>query len=204
MLRLTNRLLQRKQMVRRRLLCDTLTPQVVDVLHPTRANVAKDELRDRLATMYKARWRALVITLTRAQVPKDVVIIYGFKTVFGGGRSSGFGLIYDSKEALKLEPHYRLVRVRRLALVAAAGRLLCASALALWRWDLRSLELDTDSRPVRHGAEEGADGAEAPKGAEGATRSHPTRLTPAEPGEEVPRNGQEEGQVRCGLLVARH
>ena len=72
---LTNRLLQRKQMV-------------VDVLHPTRANVSKDELRDKLAAMYKA--------------PKDQVIVFGFRTQFGGGKSTGFALIYDSKEALKV------------------------------------------------------------------------------------------------------
>jgi len=82
---LTNRLLQRKQMV-------------VDVLHPTRANVSKDELRDKLAAMYKA--------------PKDQVIVFGFRTQFGGGKSTGFALIYDSKEALKFEPRHRLIKVR--------------------------------------------------------------------------------------------
>ncbi|KAM0752068.1 hypothetical protein T439DRAFT_324159 [Meredithblackwellia eburnea MCA 4105] len=81
---LTNRLLQRKQMV-------------VDVLHPTRANVSKDELRDKLAALYKA--------------PKDQVICFGFRTQFGGGKSTGFALVYDSKEALKFEPRYRLIRV---------------------------------------------------------------------------------------------
>ncbi|ORY41752.1 ribosomal protein L23/L15e core domain-containing protein [Leucosporidium creatinivorum] len=80
---LTNRLLQRKQMV-------------VDVLHPTRANVSKDELRDKLSAMYKA--------------PKDQVIVFGFRTQFGGGKSTGFALIYDSKDALKFEPRYRLIR----------------------------------------------------------------------------------------------
>jgi small subunit ribosomal protein S24e len=41
------------------------------------------------------------------------VVTFGFKTVFGGGRSTGFGLIYDSEEAQrKFEPRYRLVRVR--------------------------------------------------------------------------------------------
>merc|ERR1711977_82524 len=80
---LTNRLLQRKQMV-------------VDVLHPTRANVSKDELRDKLSAMYKS--------------PKDQVIVFGFRTHFGGGRSTGFALIYDSKDALKFEPKYRLIR----------------------------------------------------------------------------------------------
>merc|ERR1711939_1174371 len=80
---LTNRLLQRKQMV-------------VDVLHPTRANVSKDELRDKLAAMYKA--------------PKDQVIVFGFRPQFGGGKSTGFALIYDSKEALKFEPRHRLIK----------------------------------------------------------------------------------------------
>ncbi|KAH8913418.1 hypothetical protein BT69DRAFT_1275120, partial [Atractiella rhizophila] len=65
---LTNRLLARKQMV-------------VDVLHPTRANASKDEVRDKLAAMYKA--------------PKDNVICFGFRTQFGGGKTTGFALIYD-------------------------------------------------------------------------------------------------------------
>lgn len=69
---------------------------VVDVLHPTRANVSKDELRDKLSAMYKA--------------PKEQVIVFGFRTQFGGGKSTGFALVYDSKDALKFEPRYRLVR----------------------------------------------------------------------------------------------
>ncbi|PLW08531.1 hypothetical protein PCANC_22607, partial [Puccinia coronata f. sp. avenae] len=80
---LTNRLLQRKQMI-------------VDIIHPTRPNLAKDELRDKLAAMYKA--------------PKEQVIVFGFRTQFGGGKSTGFALIYDTKEALKFEPKYRLIR----------------------------------------------------------------------------------------------
>ena len=40
------------------------------------------------------------------------VILFGFRTVFGGGRSSGFCLIYDSvEEAKKYEPKYRLARI---------------------------------------------------------------------------------------------
>lgn len=80
---LTNRLLQRKQMV-------------VDIIHPTRPNLSKDELRDKLAAMYKA--------------PKEQIIVFGFRTQFGGGKSTGFALIYDTKEALKFEPKYRLIR----------------------------------------------------------------------------------------------
>ncbi|KAG0757303.1 hypothetical protein G6F26_006945 [Rhizopus arrhizus] len=81
---LTNRLLQRKQMV-------------VDVIHPGLANVSKDELRVKIAKMYKAE--------------KEVVSVFGFKTHFGGGKTTGFALIYDNLEALKkFEPRYRLVR----------------------------------------------------------------------------------------------
>ncbi|CAN1245298.1 40S ribosomal protein S24-2 [Linum grandiflorum] len=40
----------------------------------------------------------------KANVPK-------FRTHFGGGKSTGFGLIYDSVEnAKKFEPKYRLIR----------------------------------------------------------------------------------------------
>lgn len=81
----TNPLLQRKQFV-------------LDVLHPTRANVSKQELRENLSKMYKAEI--------------DQVIVFGFRTHFGGGKSTGFGLIYDSGDAAKkFEPKYRLIRV---------------------------------------------------------------------------------------------
>ena len=37
---------------------------------------------------------------------------FGFRTDFGGGRSTGFALIYDSiEDAKKFEPKYRLARV---------------------------------------------------------------------------------------------
>jgi len=82
---MTNRLLQRKQFV-------------VDVLHPGRANVSKVELREKLAKLYKAE--------------KDAVSVFGFKTAFGGGKSTGFGLVYDSADAAKkFEPKYRLIRM---------------------------------------------------------------------------------------------
>jgi len=70
---------------------------VVDVLHPNRANVSKDELRTKLGELYSAT--------------KDQVSVFGLRTQFGGGKSTGFALVYDSHEALKkFEPHYRLVR----------------------------------------------------------------------------------------------
>jgi small subunit ribosomal protein S24e len=80
-----NRLLYRKQMV-------------VDVLHPNRASVPKTEVRDRLAKIFKTQ--------------SDLIIAYGFRCQFGGGRSTGFANIYDSMEyAKKTEPKFRLIRV---------------------------------------------------------------------------------------------
>ena len=39
------------------------------------------------------------------------ILLYGFKVAFGGGRSTGFGMIYDSLVAAKkYEPKYRLTR----------------------------------------------------------------------------------------------
>mmetsp|Transcript_11988 Transcript_11988/g.21709 ORF Transcript_11988/g.21709 Transcript_11988/m.21709 type:complete len:82 (-) Transcript_11988:78-323(-) len=39
------------------------------------------------------------------------VFLFGFKTKFGGGRTTGFGLIYDTLDiAKKIEPKYRLRR----------------------------------------------------------------------------------------------
>ncbi|MBA0880002.1 hypothetical protein Goshw_014265 [Gossypium schwendimanii] len=40
------------------------------------------------------------------------IFVFKFRTHFGGGKSTGFGLIYDSVEnAKKYEPKYRLIRV---------------------------------------------------------------------------------------------
>lgn len=84
-------------------------PIFSDVLHPNRANVSKDELREKLAELYKAN--------------KDQVSCFGFRTQYGGGKSTGFALIYDSHEALKkFEPHYRLVRYGVSTKVEKASR----------------------------------------------------------------------------------
>jgi len=81
---ITNRLLARRQFV-------------VDVLHPGRPNVPKAELSEQLATVYKT--------------DKARVVPFGFRTHFGGGKSSGFALIYDDEESQKkFEPKYRLIR----------------------------------------------------------------------------------------------
>uniref|UniRef100_A0A2K5N6T6 40S ribosomal protein S24 n=1 Tax=Cercocebus atys TaxID=9531 RepID=A0A2K5N6T6_CERAT len=66
---MSNRLLQRKQMV-------------IDVLHPGKATTTP-----------------------------DVIFVFGFRTHFGGGKTTGFGMIYDSLDyAKKKEPKHRLAR----------------------------------------------------------------------------------------------
>ncbi|KAK8482995.1 hypothetical protein V6N11_069184 [Hibiscus sabdariffa] len=82
---MTNRLLSRKQFI-------------IDVLHPGRPNVSKAELKEKLARMYEVK-------------DQNSIFVFKFRTHFGGGKSTGFGLIYDSVEnAKKYEPKYRLIR----------------------------------------------------------------------------------------------
>jgi len=92
---ITNRLLARRQFV-------------IDVLHPSRPNVSKSELSEKLAALYKTE--------------KNRVVTFGFRTQFGGGRSTGFALIYDDEASQrKFEPRYRLVRVRLRFICLSSG-----------------------------------------------------------------------------------
>lgn len=71
---------------------------VVDVIHPNRASVSRSDLKTELAKKY------------RVKDPRTI-ILFGFRNAFGGGRSSGFGLIYDDfNDAIRVEPQYRLHR----------------------------------------------------------------------------------------------
>merc|ERR1719495_2072807 len=106
---MTNRLLSRKQMV-------------VDILHPGAPTVKKTTVREKLARMYKTT--------------PDTIFCYGFRTNFGGGKTSGFALIYDSVDhAKKFEPKYRLARHGRWRLRSREG-----SSVRKERTDRRRLE----------------------------------------------------------------
>jgi small subunit ribosomal protein S24e len=71
---------------------------IVDVLHQGRAGVPKTEIKEKLAKMYKVK-------------DPQCIFLYGFRTQFGGGKTTGFGLIYDNiLVAKKFEPKYRLIR----------------------------------------------------------------------------------------------
>ncbi len=68
------------------------------MIHPGRANVSKTEIQEKIAEIYKA--------------DVNCVIVFGFRTDFGGGKSTGFGLVYNSVEAAKkYEPKHRLARI---------------------------------------------------------------------------------------------
>lgn len=89
----TRRLRVNKLLARRELL--------LDVYHEGKPNVSQKDLRELIAAKY--HWDA-----------KNLVL-FGFRTAFGGNRSTGFALAYDNQQYLvKYEPIYRL---RRLAIV---------------------------------------------------------------------------------------
>jgi small subunit ribosomal protein S24e len=56
-------------------------------VHPEMANVSKKEIKEKLAKVLK--------------VKEETITVFGLKTKFGGGRSSGFALVYDSLDAKK-------------------------------------------------------------------------------------------------------
>ncbi|KAI7996852.1 40S ribosomal protein S24-2 [Camellia lanceoleosa] len=61
---------------------------IIDVLHPGRPNVSKAELKEKLSRMYEVK-------------DPNAIFVFKFRTHFGGGKSTGFGLIYDSVENAK-------------------------------------------------------------------------------------------------------
>ena len=86
----TRRLRVNKLLARKELL--------LDVYHEGKPNVSQKDLRELIANKY--HWE-----------PKNIVL-FGFRTAFGGNRSSGFCLAYDNQQYLvKYEPVYRLRRL---------------------------------------------------------------------------------------------
>lgn len=85
----TRRLRVNKLLARKELL--------LDVYHEGKPNVSQKDLRELIANKYHYE-------------PKNIVL-FGFRTAFGGNRSSGFCLAYENQQYLvKYEPIYRLRR----------------------------------------------------------------------------------------------
>jgi len=110
----------------------------VDVLHPSRPNVSRADLAEKLAAIYKA--------------DKARVVTFGLRTQFGGGRSTGFALIYDDEASQrKFEPRYRLVRVReRYRILLMLSQFTCVYSQE-WRprWRRLRVSYGRNARTVR-------------------------------------------------------
>ncbi|KAG2388505.1 hypothetical protein C9374_000669 [Naegleria lovaniensis] len=92
----TNRLLNRKQFV-------------VDILHPGQVQLSSAQLKEKLAEKYKVN-------------NPQTIVLGGFRTKFGGGKTTGFASIYDSVQDVKLvEPKHKLVK-NKLVEVKKEGR----------------------------------------------------------------------------------
>jgi small subunit ribosomal protein S24e len=82
----------------------------IEVLHPGRASVPKKELREHVAKLLKVK-------------DVEAVIPYGLQIAFGGGRSTGFALIYDSSDvAKKLANNVHKVRLGLVEKKTKKGR----------------------------------------------------------------------------------
>ena len=74
---------------------------VCEVFHEGKANVSQADLKQLISNKFK--WD-----------PKNLVL-FGFRTAFGGHRSTGFCLAYDNQQAIvKYEPTHRLRRLEIL------------------------------------------------------------------------------------------
>ena len=71
------------------------------MIHPELSNVSKADIKVKLAQTLKSK--------------EENISIFGLKTKFGGGRSTGFALIYDSLDARKKYDSKKMLR--RVSLV---------------------------------------------------------------------------------------
>lgn len=73
----------------------------LDVLHPDTPTASKEKIREELAKQLKVDARN--------------VVVYGFNTQYGGGKSTGFALVYENQQyLLKYEPNFRLRKLKIL------------------------------------------------------------------------------------------
>ena len=90
----------------------TLSIQVVELVHPELANVPKAQIKAKLATLLKAK--------------DENIAVFGLKTKFGGGRSTGFACVYDSTDLRKkYDSKKELRRVSPCLFLYYIGRLSC-------------------------------------------------------------------------------
>merc|ERR1711990_813042 len=59
----------------------------VEMIHPDSANISKASIAEKMSSMFKCK--------------AECVTVFGLKSQFGGGRSSGFAFIYYDLDAKK-------------------------------------------------------------------------------------------------------
>ena len=59
----------------------------IEIIHTSKASISKTMIKDKLSKMFKAS--------------AECIAVFGMKFKFGGGRSTGFALIYDNIDARK-------------------------------------------------------------------------------------------------------
>jgi small subunit ribosomal protein S24e len=82
----------------------------VEILHPGTVCASKKEICEKLCAMYKVK-------------DHSCAFVHGLKAQFGGGRTVGFGVIYESVDkAKKFEPKHRLIRSGLAQKASGPGR----------------------------------------------------------------------------------
>lgn len=109
---------------------------------------------------------------------KDQVNVFGLRTHFGGGKTTGFALVYDSPEAMKrFEPKYRLIRVGLATKIERASRQQ-RTCMDSFTGTVQPRPMGSDTRHVVIAS---------------ANHSSHNRQATQEPPEETPRNGKGQG-----------
>jgi small subunit ribosomal protein S24e len=105
---------------------------VIELIHPELPNVSKADIKSKLAQTLKTK--------------DENISIFGLKTKFGGGRSTGFALIYDSLDARKKFDSKKMLRrvsltsqrwfgARIIALKAISGAISYRLNLSLYKME---------------------------------------------------------------------
>ena len=81
----------------------------VELIHPDQGSVSKTSIKSKLASMFKTK--------------DENIAVFGLKGKFGGGRSTGFALIYDSLDARKkCDSKKNLIRDKVVSTEGKKGR----------------------------------------------------------------------------------
>ena len=69
----------------------------MEIVHPNARNPSRKAIREKLSKIYKKDEKAIVV--------------YGLKTQFGGGKTTGFACVYDDFDSRKkYDQYHQLVR----------------------------------------------------------------------------------------------